>query len=189
MVEFATHSLESAPVASKRALEAAVGKIGFLPNILGDLAESPAALNGYMGLQMALDNDGTLSPAERQLVMLSISAFNGCTYCVPAHSAGGKMAGLAEDVIDAVRAGTPVPDSRLRALHEFATALVQERGQVGEVRLRAFLDAGFSKDQALEVIAVAAVKTITNYTHQLTGTALDDELTPFKWSERQVAAE
>ena len=189
MVDFVTHTLVSAPVASKRALEAATEKYGFLPNILGDLAESPAALNGYMAMQVALGNDGTLSPAESQLVMLSVSAFNGCTYCVPAHSAGGKMAGLAEDVINAVRIGTPIPDTRLRALHDFAVTLVEERGRVGDAHLQAFLDAGFSKDQALEVIAIAAVKTITNYTHQLTGTALDAELSPFEWSERQAEAE
>ena len=84
MAEFPVHTIESAPEASKPILEAATQKFGFTPNLLGVLAESPAALKGYMDVAGAFAGS-TLDGTEQQVVLMTVSFENACTYCMAAH--------------------------------------------------------------------------------------------------------
>ena len=93
MPSFKIHTIDSAPAAARGTLEAARKKFGFLPNLLGELAAAPSALNAYVTLSELLAAS-SLRPVEQQVVLIATSAANGCTYCVAAHTAGLKSAGL-----------------------------------------------------------------------------------------------
>ena len=186
MTTFEIHTIASAPDHSKGAMEAAERKFGFLPNLIGVLAESPAAVEGYVTLTGILDKS-SLEPAERQLLLLTISAANGCHYCVAAHTMGARAAGLDEAVIEAVRDGNPIPDGRLTALNAFSLTLNEKRGWASDEDVAAFLGAGYTKAQVLNVVLAAALKTLSNYTNHLAGTPLDGALEPARWRIPEAA--
>ena len=177
---------ETAPEASREGLAKAKRAFGFVPNMMGVMAASPVALDGLQALNGAFAQ-GSFSRKERELVLLAVSTVNGCTYCVPAHSAAAKAAGLSDDVIEAFREGKPIPDARLTSLHGFATAVVEKRGWVSEAEVETFIDAGFTKAQVLEVVLGVSLMTLTNYTNHIANVPLDAAIVPFRWSKREVA--
>lgn len=180
MNEFTIHTIKTAPAESKDVLAAVQRKYGFVPNLMGEFAEVPSALKAYVTLGELLGQT-SLNPIEQQIVLAAASIANGCEYCVAAHSAGLKMAGLAQEQLDGLRAGRPFADAKLEALRAFTTAIVERRGWIKQTELQQFLDAGYRREQALEVLVGVAMKTLSNYTNHLAGTPLDTQLQPFAW--------
>ncbi|MBE9475714.1 MAG: carboxymuconolactone decarboxylase family protein, partial [Proteobacteria bacterium] len=119
MTEFDTHTIETAPEGSKKILEGATAKYTFLPNLLGKMAESPAALEAYTTLAVIFEK-ADLSVTERQVIMMTVNRLNGCTYCMAAHSKIARMSGVDEDVIQSLRANTAIADAKLEALRQFS---------------------------------------------------------------------
>jgi len=113
---------------------------------------------------------------------------NACEYCVAAHSAGAKRAKVEPAVVAAVREGKRVPDARLRTLVEFTQRVVRERGWVGEGAVRAFLDAGFSRQQVLELLVGVTLKTLSNYANHIVETPLNAELAGEQWTAQGAGA-
>jgi uncharacterized peroxidase-related enzyme len=173
MPRFTVHTIETAPEAAKATLSAVAGAWGFVPNLHGVLAESPAALDAYDALWAAVARSG-LSPVEQQVAYMAINVFHECEYCTAGHTFLSRKAGMPEDALTALREGRPIPVARLEALRRFAEAVVRERGFVPEAEIDAFLAAGFTKANVLDVVAVAATKTISNYTNHLTGTPKEE---------------
>lgn len=170
--KFQVHTIESAPQASKPLLEQTKKAWQFIPNLQGTLAESPVTLEAYSTL-FGLVAKSSLSPIEQQVAYLTTNVFHGCEYCTAGHTYLGRAAGVPEDVLAALRNGTPVPDARLQALRVFTEAVLQRRGFAGDAAVDAFIAAGFTKAQVLEVVTVIATKTISNYTNHLTHTPLE----------------
>ncbi len=171
---FPIHTPETAPEAARPTLDQAKARFGFVPNILLGLAESPAALEGYMTL-MGIFHGGSFSEIERDVALIAVSARNRCDYCVAAHSTQGAAHGLSEDDLAAIRARKPLSDPRLEALRRFVDAVVEKRGWVGEDEIQAFLSAGFTRPQALEILVAVAAKTLSNYANHMIGTPIDDQ--------------
>lgn len=146
-------------------------KLGMLPNIITTLAHSPGALNGYLSLSSAL-SASLFDPRQREIVALVVAQTNECGYCLAAHTAIGKGAGLAPDAIAAARRGEGT-SSADAALARFAHVLTESRGNPTETDYQTFLTEGFSPAQALDVVALVALNTLTNYTNHLAGTVLD----------------
>jgi uncharacterized peroxidase-related enzyme len=164
---------DQVPAGSRPILEKVQKGFGFIPNLFAAFANSPTLLEGYIGLD-ATYSKGTLSPAERQLVLLTASVVNECAYCVAAHSMAAKgMLKVPATVVAAVRAGQPVADAKLKALVNFTRELVQNRGHVAAATVQSFLDAGYRNDQIGEVLIGVALKTISNYTHHLSPVEID----------------
>lgn len=170
---FKVHTLNSAPAASRPLLEASKREWGFVPTLHGVLAESPAALEGYRQL-FALVGQSSFTPAEQQVVYLAVSVFHECSYCTAGHTYLARAAQLPEPVIQALRDAQPVPEPRLQALQAFTRQVLGTRGHAGDAAVAAFLAAGFSVQQVLEVVLVIATKTISNYTNHLTHTPAED---------------
>jgi uncharacterized peroxidase-related enzyme len=169
MTPFTVHSLQSAPSASRPLLEATRREWGFLPNLHAVLAESPPTLEGYRQL-FALVQRSSFTPVEQQVLYLAVSAWHRCSYCVAGHTYLARAAKADEATIAALRAGTPIAEPRLQALRDFAERVVRERGFAGDAAVEAFVAAGFSQAQVLEVVLVVATKTISNYVNHLTHT-------------------
>lgn len=170
MTEFQIHTPATAPALSRDRLEA-VGKAwGFVPKLHALLAESPLALEAYDTLFALVAAKSTFTPGELQVAYLAVSAQNECTYCVAGHTYLARAAELPEAAIQALRAQTPIGDARLEALRRFAVDIVAKRGFAGDAAVDAFLAAGFSRAQVLELVAIVATKTISNYANHLTHT-------------------
>lgn len=180
MADFTAHSLESAPQGSKEVLEAAEKTYGFIPNLLRVLAESPRAIRAYWALGEEL-NKSALTGLEQQVLMLSVSRVNRCPYCMAAHSLTARLAGMKDDDLEALRSGRSISDPKLDALREFARLVTERRGGVTKEDTAAFLSAGFTKSQVLEVMLGIAYKTMSNYVNHVVGTNLDEELKKMKW--------
>ncbi|MBI3285621.1 MAG: carboxymuconolactone decarboxylase family protein [Burkholderiales bacterium] len=185
MNQYVFHTPETAPESARPILAAAQQKLGFVPALYAGLANAPAALEAYIALSGYFDNT-SLSPIERQVVLLATSVENGCEFCVAAHSLiAKKMAGVPEQVVDALRAGKLPADARLAALTAFTRAVVQERGWVAEhTAFKQFLEAGYSRAQALEVILGVTQKTLSNYANHLLQTSLDPAFESERWSRK-----
>ena len=106
------HTVESAPEASRRHLEATARSLGFVPNLLARFANAPAALEGYLRIS-EIFGKSSLSPTEQQVVLISASVDNECHYCVAAHTTIAQSQKIDPAVLDALRADTPIPNGRL----------------------------------------------------------------------------
>ena len=153
MSTFPSYMIETAPAASKPALEDAKKTFGFVPNLQSRMAESPEILAGYSAL-WDLFARSTLTPHEQQVVYLTSNFENNCHYSMAGHSALARMIKMDPAVIAALRAGAPLPYPKHEALHRFTTIVVRERGFATDADVEAFLAAGFTRQNVLEVILV-----------------------------------
>lgn len=163
-----------APEAARPLLQKAEQKYGFVPNILGVMANSPALLEAYMSLSQIFEKAG-FSAAEKQVVLLAVSAENGCDYCSAAHSAIARMQNVDEAVIKAIGNGDRLPDAKLDALFRFTRVLVDKRGRPSDEDLQTFLDVGYSEAQVQDVITGIGMKTLSNYNNHIAETPLDPQ--------------
>jgi uncharacterized peroxidase-related enzyme len=190
MTQFTLHDVNSAPEGSKPVLEASQKAWQFVPNLHRVLAEAPAALEGYATL-FAIFDKSSFTPAERQVVYLTSNFENECHYCMAGHTVLAKMAHVPEQAIKALREGTPIADEKLEALRRFTAKIVTQRGWVADADVEAFLAAGYSKQNVLEVILGVAVKVISNYTNHIARTPTDAFMKDTLWtppSKRNEAA-
>lgn len=182
MTKFTFHDSAHAPAAARPVLAEVQQQFGFIPGLLAGLAESPSALKAYLQLTELLDQS-SLSPAERHIAALSASVENRCDYCVPFHSHRARsVAGVDDAVIDAARAGRQLPDARLDALAVFTRTVVQQRGWVDDDAIVAFLAAGFSRANALDVVLAITLKTLSNYANRIMRTPLDEAFAAEAWA-------
>lgn len=186
MSTFQIHTHETAPEASAL-LESTRGAFGFIPNILGIMAESPALLEGYLTLAAIFDNTD-LSPTERQIILMVNNRLNGCTYCMAAHSGIAKSQGVSDEVISALRDGSELADPKLEALRVFATKINESRGWPEEGDIDSLLAAGYTPRTVLEVILGTALKVMSNYTNHIAGTPLDKAFAAVAWTPDEACA-
>ncbi len=173
MSAFALHTTDTAPAASKPVLLATAQAYGVLPYMHAALAESLAALEGLDKL-FALIGSSSLTPQEQQVAMLTVSVFNECAYCVAGHSYVAHSVEVEDAVVQALRQGKVITGHpRLEALRTLTEALLRARGSVGVAALPAFTAAGFTQQNALEVVTIIAAKTLSNYANNLAQTPPD----------------
>lgn len=172
-MSFIRHSIESAPQGSLDILKDAQQRIGFVPNLYATMAEAPPLLQAYTNMTNLL-NQTSLSSDERNLLWLVISRHNGCSYCVAAHSALATMAKVPDADIKAARSGGVFGSPKLEALRTFAETMIDDRGWVSKDSVQAFINAGFTRTNALEVVAFIAHKTMSNFVNHMSNTPLDE---------------
>lgn len=170
MTTFSSYTVDNAPEASRARLEEVRKAWGFVPKLHGNLAESALALEAYDTLFGMVAEKATLTPVEVQVAYQAINVFHECEYCTAGHTYLSRMVKMDEGTIAALRDGKPIADGRLQALRAFAEAVVRERGRVGDSAVDAFLSAGFTRANVLEIVTIAATKTISNYTNHITKT-------------------
>jgi uncharacterized peroxidase-related enzyme len=184
-MEFTIHTPDSAPETSRAALEQLEERIGFIPNLAATIAEAPTAIQGLGAMQAAL-RESKLSQAEREVVALTVSWENSSAYAMAAHSTFAQGAGAGEEVVAALRSGDDVPDDRLQAVQEFTRTLLRERGHVGEESVAALLEAGYSREQLLEVLTQVAYTTLANLVANVTDPPIDKAFEAQAWTVAAV---
>ncbi len=188
-MKLGAHSLDSAPEEAKPLLQAAQKQYGMIPNMYARMANLPGVLSTYLHGYEAYRKQSGFTPAEQEVVLLTISRENSCEYCVAAHSMVAKMISrVPQDVLEAVRSGSPIPDPRLQALATFTKAMLDKRGNPTPDDVEPFLKAGFSEHHILAVILAIAVKTLSNYANHVFHTPVDKAFQPFDWKKPAKAA-
>jgi len=182
MTTLTTHTIESAPEASKALLEKSVSAYGMLPNLHGVLATSPGLLNAYQMLHELFVNT-SFNAEELTVVWQGINVEHGCTYCVPAHTGIAHSMKVDAALIDALRDQQPMPTAKLQALLDMTLIIVRNRGNVSNEELAAFYAAGYGEQQVLEIILGLSQKVISNYTNHIAGTAVDAPFKQFSWQK------
>lgn len=182
MTHFTIHSIKSAPEGARPILQQLQERVGFVPNLAATMANSPLVLETYVTLS-GIFARGTLSPVERKLVAMATSYDNQCTYCMAAHSTFAKAHGASDDELSAIRAGKASGDPRIDALVTFTHEVVRTQGQVSATDIDAFLDAGFTQNQALEILIGVSQATLASLVHKMSGAPLDAAFQPLEWAK------
>jgi uncharacterized peroxidase-related enzyme len=146
-------------------------KMGRVPNLMKAMANSPAVLEGYLGLSGALGH-GTLDPKIRERIAIGTAESNGCGYCLAAHNLSGKLAGLDEEERRANRRGHS-HDPKADAAVKFARTLLERRGRVTEEAVQEVRAAGFDDAEVAEIIAHVALNVLTNHFNNAVETPID----------------
>ena len=159
MSMFTRYTAESAPPASRRAMDAVTAKQGYLPAAVALLAESPETLEGFLRISGTFDAC-TLDPVAREVVIMTVAARNGCHLCTVMHTA-------------------PLADPRLEAVRAFTLRVIDTAGEAGDESLAEFLGHGFTRRNALEVVLGIGALTLATLANRLTGAPVDEELRAF----------
>lgn len=159
---------------TKVMLDAVQSQLGGVPNFLKVLAHSEAALGAFLGMHGALENPatGALDAATRERIALAVAESNACEYCVSAHAAIGRKAGLDGGEIQLAREGTS-SDAKAAAAVAFARALNDNRGEVTADELEAVRAAGHGDRAIVEIIALVAMNVFTNLLGKATRVEVD----------------
>ena len=152
-------------------LQSVEQSLGTVPNFIRVLANSPAALNGFLGLY-SVAHDGALDPLTRERIALTVAEQNACQYCVSAHTALGRKAGLDSDEMLANRDGTS-SDGKAAAALAFTQALVENTGDVTRAEFDAVRNAGHSDAEIVEIITHVALNIFTNLIGKATQVDID----------------
>lgn len=140
--------------------QAIQGQLGMVPNFLKIFANSPAALRAFLGLH-GIANEGSLDPQTRERIALGLAEQNACEYCVSAHSAIGRKAGLSNEEIEANRAGSS-QDAKAAVAVKFARSLAEHNGEVSTSELLEIRNAGYDDAQIVEIITHVGMNVLTN---------------------------
>lgn len=173
-MSYTVHDKSSAPEGSRALLEQAESGFGFVPNLLGIMAESPALLEAYMTMNEIFDKTD-FNASEKQIVLLAASPQNDCGYCKSAHQAIAAMQDVPSDVARAAAEGEEIGDEKLEALRRFTAEVVSSRGLPAEDRIASFLEAGYERRHVLDVITGVGMKTLSNYTNHIAKTPVDEQ--------------
>ena len=187
MTNFPVHTIESAPERSKHALKQLQSALGMIPNLVGAVATSPVLVNCLVGL-FGNVHGGSFTEAQVQTVLLTDAVTNASTWAVAFHTALALKEGINPADVQAIREGRLPKDAKLAALSALAKTMIEKRGRLNDQDVDRFIAAGFGKDHALEVIAIVAASTITNYTGSITRPPLEAPFQAHAWEERDPAA-
>jgi uncharacterized peroxidase-related enzyme len=169
-------SVESAPAEARDRLRAAEQANGFLPNLLGVLANAPTALETYQVVG-AINGRNSLTATEREVVQITAATYNGCGFCVAGHTKlAYKKLQLPEELVQALRDTRALTDPKLNALAQFTIQVLETRGQVSDEALEALQAAGYGDAQALDVVLGVSLATLCNYANNLARTPINEEL-------------
>jgi AhpD family alkylhydroperoxidase len=174
------HTPQSAPEASRALVEQAVKNNGFLPNLIGVLANAPLALETYVTVG-GINARASLTLAEREVVQITAARLHGCEFCVAGHSAVAvRKAGLNTAAVVALQQGQPTGDAQLDAVLAFTSAVIEQRGSVTDAELLAFLNSGYTQQQALEVVLGVSLATLCNFANSLAQSPVNPQLESFR---------
>lgn len=165
-------SVDAAPVSSQPMLAAVQKRLGVVPNLFRLVSNSPAALEGYLGLTGALAK-GSIPPATGERIALAVSEIDGCGYCLAAHTYLAKNVAKLDDAEIAANRSGMSNDPKADAAVRFAAKVARERGHVSEDDVRAVKLAGYDDAQVVEIVLHVALTTWTNYINEVAKTDID----------------
>ncbi len=180
MLNYPIQTMASAPDGSKAALEQLQQAFGVIPNLAAALANSPKLINSLVGVFQQV-HSSSLTEQEIQVVLLTDAVTNTSTYAVAFHTALALQQGISPEETGAIRLRRAPTDKRFAALSTLAKTLIEKRGHLSAQELDSFIAAGFTKEQVLEVVAIVAASTITNYGGTIADPPLEEPFQQYAW--------
>lgn len=180
MESFPVHTIESAPAQSRASLEMLQRAFGTLPNIAGTMSASPVLIDSLVALFQKV-HGGHFSEEQIQILLLTNAVTNACAWAVAFHTVLALEHGVEPADVQAIRAGHAPRNPQNAVLSMLARALIEKRGRLDDSDVAQFLRAGFERAHLLEVIAVVAASTITNYTGNVTRPPLEAAFAAYAW--------
>jgi len=178
---FPDHTPESAPAAARPTMAATAKKFGGkVPSAVARLATSPELLNGFLKLS-AIFESTTLEPLDREVLIMTVAARNGCHVCVAMHTATLHRLSATPELVAALRSQSALPEPRLEALRTFVHTVMNTAGEVPDEALEAFVDAGFTPRNALEVVLGIGTYTLSTFANRMVKAPLDDAFAAHAW--------
>lgn len=150
----------NASAEQKALLDAIQAQLGMVPNFLKVFANSPVALKAFLGLH-GVANDGSLPAQTRERIALALAQQNACSYCLSAHTAIGRKAGLTGEEIAANRAGTSA-DAKAAVAVRLARSLSENKGEITTAELTGARAAGYTDADIVEIITHVGMNILTN---------------------------
>ena len=181
MQGFPVYAIETAPEKSRSALQTLQDAFGMIPNVAGTMATSPVLVDSLVAL-FGKVHGGSFNEAQIQVLLLTNAVTNGCSWAVAFHTGLALKEGGDPADVQAIRERRVPKNASSAALSTFARTLIEKRGRVDERDVDAFVTADFRKEHALEVIAVVAASTITNYAASMTRPPVETAFKAYSWS-------
>jgi alkylhydroperoxidase family enzyme len=181
MHKFTVHTIESAPEQSRPTLRGMQQKFGFLPNIMGTMAENPVLLNGFAA-SFGSFHGGSFDECEKQVLLLTNAVTLKCPWTVAAHSTFAIEDGVSESDVKAIRAGILPQHPKYAALSQISRVLLENRGNATEAEIDAFTSAGYSKAQIFEVVLGIGISMTTATTTNVAGTPVEGHFKAQAWA-------
>lgn len=165
-------TVDAAPPATHASLRAVEKSLGSVPNLFRVVANSPAALSGYLALSANL-KASALPAATHERIALAVAELNGCNYCLSAHTYLARHVAKLDDAEIAANRSGASNDAKADAAVRFASAIVRERGHVNDAEVAAVRAAGYTDAEIVDIVLVVALNTFTNYVNEVAQTAID----------------
>jgi alkylhydroperoxidase family enzyme len=181
MTNYPIHTIDTAPDWAKEPLTRLQEAFGFIPGVAATMANSSPLMNSFFSAFGHFRGEGTFTPAERQVLLLSNAVANDCAWAAAFHTLEALQDGVPPAEVDAIRQRRLPADSRLAALSALTRALIAKRGHLGEADAAAFLAAGYDRNQILEAVTAVAISTMTNYAATVADLPIEDRLRPYAW--------
>lgn len=175
MTQISVPTRDDVSPANQAIFDALQSKLGFIPNLYATLAHSENALGSYLALQNA---KSSIHGKAREVVNLVVSQVNECAYCLAAHTALGGMVGFTPEQIIEIRRGGASFDAKLDVLARLTKDIVEKKGHADQNLVAAFLAAGWTEENLVDVIVTIGDKTVTNYLHGATEVPVDFPAAP-----------
>jgi uncharacterized peroxidase-related enzyme len=173
MTRIATPPVASATGATAEVYAQIKKAAGSVPNTFATIgAHGPAALKAVLNADGVLAA-GSLSKQDQETIKLVVSEAAGCDYCVAAHSMLGKMVGLSQESLAALRNNKPTGDGKRDVLAQFVRKIVQTSGTLHEDEFAAIKAAGYTDEQIVDISLAIAVTVFTNVFNRINDTAID----------------
>lgn len=154
-------------------------KAGFVPNVFLMLAHRPLEARAFFDYHDALmeRESDTLTPSEKEMIVVATSARNQCLYCVVAHGAILRIYSKKPTIADqiAVNHKTAAISERERVMLDFAMYISQDVGELNEHWEQKLQAVGFSQDDIWDIGAITAFFGLSNRLVSLTNTPPNDE--------------
>jgi len=138
--------------------------VGFVPNLYAYMTKSETALADYLAFS---NRKTSLKAREKEVVNLVVSQFNGCKYCLSAHTQIAKMNGFTDEQILEIRSGSATFDTKLNALVQFTLSALKSKGKADNEALEKLVQEGYNESSIIDIFFVIGEKSITNYIHNL----------------------
>lgn len=165
--------------------DSAKAQIGMVPNMYANMGNLPELYDSYVFGYEQFRASGVFSPAEQEVVFLTISKLNGCEYCMGAHSMiADRMSGLDATTLAEIRDDQTISDPKLAALAKFSQVIVETAGNPSKESVASFRAAGYDDKAMLAIILAISVKVISNYSNHLFATPLDEAFSAYSWEAK-----
>ncbi|PQJ34465.1 hypothetical protein BSZ35_07510 [Salinibacter sp. 10B] len=150
--------------------------LGFLPNLIKELSEhNPAAAKLYLATTNLLDEGGSLTTPEQEVVLLTVSRYNDCHYCTSVHGKMAMSVGLDRETVETINSGGLPSDDRLRVLVQATRLMLDKRGWLDDEDLDTLKQKGVDRAELYEINALIGIKTFSNYVNHVAQTEIDSQ--------------